>query len=191
MKFWCLQISPKANQILDRFLPYEARTEICQKFGWRFLGDLKTPKFHSEINWPLRTYCPNMYTLCLWVSLDIWKHWVNCLPLPPHEPKSPQLRRRRRFVHSALLQPNGAILLTLWHLLINHCTVAILIVTPKKLQQNTNCTKYVLGIREKLVLTYRRLVASTKGHLNSEWIYEVTVFSKIPTKNYRDFCPNL
>ena len=25
MKFWCLQISPKANQILDRFLPYETR----------------------------------------------------------------------------------------------------------------------------------------------------------------------
>ena len=24
MKFWCLQISQKANQILDRFLPYEA-----------------------------------------------------------------------------------------------------------------------------------------------------------------------
>ena len=28
-----------------------------------------------------------------------------------------------------------------------------------------------------------------KGQLNSEWIYEVSVFSKIPTKNYRDFCP--
>ena len=25
MKFWCLQISQKANQILDRFLTYEAR----------------------------------------------------------------------------------------------------------------------------------------------------------------------
>ena len=29
----------------------------------------------------------------------------------------------------------------------------------------------------------------SKGQLNSEWIYEVIVFSKIPTKNYRDFCP--
>ena len=28
-----------------------------------------------------------------------------------------------------------------------------------------------------------------KGQLNSEWIYEVIVSSKIPTKNYRDFCP--
>ena len=29
----------------------------------------------------------------------------------------------------------------------------------------------------------------TKGQLNSEWFYEVIVSSKIPTKNYRDFCP--
>jgi hypothetical protein len=28
-----------------------------------------------------------------------------------------------------------------------------------------------------------------KGQLNSDWIYEVIVSSKIPTKNYRDFCP--
>ena len=28
-----------------------------------------------------------------------------------------------------------------------------------------------------------------KGQLNSEWIYEVIVSSKIATKNYRDFCP--
>ena len=45
MKFCCLQISQKANQILDRFLPYEASQILID-----FLGDLKTPKFHSEIN---------------------------------------------------------------------------------------------------------------------------------------------
>ena len=28
-----------------------------------------------------------------------------------------------------------------------------------------------------------------KGQLNSEWIYEVIVSPKIPTKNCRDFCP--
>ena len=28
-----------------------------------------------------------------------------------------------------------------------------------------------------------------KGQLNSEWIYEVIVSPKIPTKNYQDFCP--
>ena len=28
-----------------------------------------------------------------------------------------------------------------------------------------------------------------KGQLNSEWIYEVIVSPKIPTKNYKDFCP--
>ena len=30
---------------------------------------------------------------------------------------------------------------------------------------------------------------TAKGQLNSEWIYEVIVSSKIATKNYRDFCP--
>ena len=43
-----IQISQKANQILDRFLPYEVRAEI--KTFVVLLGDLKTPKFHSEIN---------------------------------------------------------------------------------------------------------------------------------------------
>ena len=28
-----------------------------------------------------------------------------------------------------------------------------------------------------------------KGQLNSEWIYEVIVSSKMQTKNYKDFCP--
>ena len=28
-----------------------------------------------------------------------------------------------------------------------------------------------------------------EGQLNSEWIYEDIVSPKIPTKNYRDFCP--
>ena len=28
-----------------------------------------------------------------------------------------------------------------------------------------------------------------KDQLNSEWIYEVIVSSKMPTKKYRDFCP--
>ena len=52
MSFWFLQISQTANQILDRFLPYEARAEICQKLVG-FSRDLKAPKFHTEINWPL------------------------------------------------------------------------------------------------------------------------------------------
>ena len=28
-----------------------------------------------------------------------------------------------------------------------------------------------------------------KGQLNSEWIYEVIVSPKMPTKNLKDFCP--
>ena len=30
---------------------------------------------------------------------------------------------------------------------------------------------------------------NTKGQLNLEWIYEVIISPKIPTKNYKDFCP--
>ena len=32
---------------------------------------------------------------------------------------------------------------------------------------------------------------TVKGQLNSEWIYEIIVSPKIPTKIYRDFCPTL
>ena len=31
----------------------------------------------------------------------------------------------------------------------------------------------------------------TKGQLNLEWIYEVIVSPKMPTKNFPDFCPTL
>ena len=31
-----LKVSLSQNEILDRFLPYEARAEIYQKFGWSF-----------------------------------------------------------------------------------------------------------------------------------------------------------
>ena len=30
---------------------------------------------------------------------------------------------------------------------------------------------------------------NAKGQLNSEWIYEVIVSLKMPTKNLKDFCP--
>ena len=49
--FGAFKSPKKTNQILDRFLPYEARTEIKSvKNLVGFLGDLKTPKFYSEIN---------------------------------------------------------------------------------------------------------------------------------------------
>ena len=32
---------------------------------------------------------------------------------------------------------------------------------------------------------------SSKGQLNSEWIYEVIVSPKMQTKNYKDFCPTI
>ena len=34
--FGAFKSPKKTNQILDRFLPYEARTETCQKIGWPF-----------------------------------------------------------------------------------------------------------------------------------------------------------
>ena len=40
-----------------------------------------------------------------------------------------------------------------------------------------------------LFVFWRKYKQVTKGQLNSEWIYEVIVSSKIPTKNYRDSCP--
>ena len=37
----------------------------------------------------------------------------------------------------------------------------------------------------------KKVKDAAKVQLNSEWIYEVIVSPKIPTKNYRDFCPTL
>ena len=36
-----------------------------------------------------------------------------------------------------------------------------------------------------------KILNEPKGQLNSEWIYEVIVSPKMPTKNYQDFCPTL
>ena len=62
MKFWCFQISQKANQILDRFCPMMlGKKSVKQLVG--FLGDLKTPKFHSEIKWPLELVFQWLYQI--------------------------------------------------------------------------------------------------------------------------------
>ena len=39
------------------------------------------------------------------------------------------------------------------------------------------------------VLKWAQEAEKATGQLNSEWIDEVIVYPKIPTKNYRDFCP--
>jgi hypothetical protein len=31
---------------------------------------------------------------------------------------------------------------------------------------------------------------TVKGQLNSEWIYEVIVSPKMPTKNFKEYCPD-
>ena len=55
MKVWCLQISLIDNQILDRFLPYEARAEI----GWLFgtCGDTKILRFPHLRTFPICKRC--------------------------------------------------------------------------------------------------------------------------------------
>ena len=35
----------------------------------------------------------------------------------------------------------------------------------------------------------KKSIVDPKGQLNSEWIYEVILSFKIPTKNYLDICP--
>ena len=48
----------------------------------------------------------------------------------------------------------------------------------------------ILYLHHKLVSTKISLYSGDpKGQLNSEWIYEVIVSPKMPTKNYKDFCP--
>ena len=48
----------------------------------------------------------------------------------------------------------------------------------------------VTYIYDNAILNWEGCVEiSTKGQVNSEWIFEVIVSSKIPTKNYKDFWP--
>ena len=71
MKVWCIQISKNANQILDRFLPYEARAEICQKFGWLFGRFEDTKKIILRLN-------DLYYTSFLLLSLNTKRVWLMC-----------------------------------------------------------------------------------------------------------------
>ena len=41
----------------------------------------------------------------------------------------------------------------------------------------------------RVTITVSYNIVACKGQLNSEWIYEVIVSPKMPTKNYKDFCP--
>ena len=50
------------------WLILEARAEICQK-KVHFLEDLKTPKFHSEINWPLTQWLWNKISNLSWIEM--------------------------------------------------------------------------------------------------------------------------
>ena len=86
---------PKSEPFFDGFLPW-----LASKMGQiiknkaHFLGDLKTPKFHSEINWPLvcifavfvinivqKLKCRNRNrNLKSNVKLFKWRYWLGFLP---------------------------------------------------------------------------------------------------------------
>ena len=59
-----------------------------------------------------------------------------------------------------------------------------------KMTQNVRCLiryRFVFGHFDRKAVEI--FLKPTKGQLNSEWIYDVIVSPKIPTKNYRDLCP--
>ena len=52
----------------------EARTEILTKKRFTFLGDLKTPKFPSEINWPLVPHGASFQLGPNWIRSHVIHH---------------------------------------------------------------------------------------------------------------------
>ena len=53
-----------------------------------------------------------------------------------------------------------------------------------------SCFDYNMMILRLFLLTlHGKKILLFKGQLNSEWIYEVIVSPKVPTKNCKDFCP--
>ena len=49
MSFWCLKFSQKTNEINSTWGTIIVKSNLFV----RFLGELKIPKIHFEINWPL------------------------------------------------------------------------------------------------------------------------------------------
>ena len=49
----------------------------------------------------------------------------------------------------------------------------------------------MLGLETENINAKMFMTGLDKGQLNSEWIYDVIVSPKMPTKNCKDFCPTL
>ena len=60
MSFWYLQFSQKTNEKI----PLYFFSTLSQIVFVHFLGELKTPKRHFEINWPLTKYKSYKYKTC-------------------------------------------------------------------------------------------------------------------------------
>ena len=76
MSFWCLQLSQKKNEDNSTW----GTIEVKSNFFACFLEELKIPKRHFEINWPLRPYDSLLEYFCkiLEVYLEIWKDSSHC-----------------------------------------------------------------------------------------------------------------
>ena len=71
MSFWCLQFSQKTNENNSNW----GTIVVKSNFFVRFLGELKIPKRHFEINWPLlRSWKPHelLYAFELYILGVNW-----------------------------------------------------------------------------------------------------------------------
>ena len=78
MSFWCLQFSQITNEINLTLLTIVVKSN----FFVRFLGELKIPKRHFEINWPLaRLLLGNDHDSMLAVLCWAWR-WMFSVIIP-------------------------------------------------------------------------------------------------------------
>ena len=75
MKFWCLRISQNVDRILDRYLPYDARAEICQKFGYLF-GRFEDTKISF---WDELTFNLNVSEVITWFARSDFVYTHLCI----------------------------------------------------------------------------------------------------------------
>ena len=72
--FWCLQFSQKTNKNNSTW-----GTIVVKSFFYHFLGELKIPKIHFEINWPLKKYLSgiSVHYLCVIYHSAVGRYLLN------------------------------------------------------------------------------------------------------------------
>ena len=82
MSFWYLQFSKKTNKKNLTLLLWYLKSNCFRLF----FGELKAPKRHFEINWPLhRTKVRWRFRKILWPSENIWTLIKHHLPVGLHQ----------------------------------------------------------------------------------------------------------